>query len=189
MQIDLEDLGKLEPLFHQLVGGYHLSTDDFSLYHELQDHETEYEQLFVALGYTLAADRRGFYYLLSKSDPPMNATTRKMALILFLLVEHLADEGRDPLSSICKEQHNASEIAAALWAKEPALLKEGGLASAETVEKCFVNNFESLGFARVQGDTVTFSPPIHRFLDICIELGRSDADSPEQTTATDEGEE
>ncbi len=178
MQIELESLPKLKPIFHQLLGGYHLSTDDFDLYHDMQDHETEYDCLFAALGYELKSDQRGFYYLLPENDPVMNATTRKMALLVFLLVEYFADEGRDPVAMITTGTHEVPVLAAALWENGGDLLAEGGLGSEDAVEKCFANSFTSLGFAQADGNVMRFRPPIARFLDVCMEFGRSDTDTP-----------
>lgn len=188
MQIELDSLPKLKSVFHQLLSGRHLATDDFDLYHDMQDHETEYECLFAALGYQLRSDQRGFYYMLPESDPVMNVTTRKMSLLVFLLVEHFADEGRDPVTAVTKGEHDLPALAAALWEKDRQLLSEGGLASADAVEKCFASSFVSLGFARIDGNMLRFRPPIARFLDICMELGRSDSPGPEQRAGNTTGE-
>ncbi len=174
MKIDLEDLPRLKDVFYSLLGGRHLSSDDFDLYHDLQEHEVEYEQLFDALGYRLHADRRGFYYLLGDSEPAMNQTTRKMALIMFVLVELMADEGRDPVSVVRQDAMDVGAIAGRLWQKEQQMFVDGGLPSVDAIEKCLVNSFCSLGFARTEGSMIRFSPPIERFLDLCMEFGRRD---------------
>ncbi len=156
-----------------LSSGYHLSKDDFDLYHDLQNHETEYESLFEALGYKLKSDHRGFYYFLPPgAQPALNKTTRKMALIIFLMVEHLADDGRDPLSEVRDGEYELGKLAASLWEKDPDLLREGGLSSEEEVTNCLSKSFTKLGFAHAEGTMFRFRTPVVRFLDLCMELGR-----------------
>ncbi len=186
MQIDLENLPKLKRVFQELLRGYHLSNEDFELYHDIQDHESEYASLLAALGYKLASDQRGFYYLLPENEQDvLNTTTRKMALVIFLLVEYLADKGRDPRSEITQGHHEVPETANALWETYSDLLAEAGFATQDAVEKCLQNNFTSLGFAQIQGNMLRFRPPIQRFLDICMELGRGEDNEPESIDGED----
>jgi len=186
MRIELEDLPKLQELFQTLVSGYHLSYEDFGLYHELQEKESPYDALFSALGYSLKADQRGFYYLVPEANPQLvlNATTQKMALLIFVLAEMLADEGRDPLTTITRGDFDVREISCRMFERSTDVLEEGGLDSAEAVEKCFLTSFRRLGFATVNGDVLRFRPPVSRFLDICLELGREKIEIGEESPET-----
>jgi len=180
MRIELEDLPQLKQIFQLLLPGHHLSNEDFGLYHELQDHEAEYESLLAALGYQLKTDHRGFYYLVPEDGQlTMTAVTQKMALLVFLLTEHVADEGRDPYTAITSEPHDIPEIAAALFEKYPDMLREGGFDDADTVAKYFLTTFRRLGFATVNGNMLHFRPPVCRFLDVCIQLGQGETADPE----------
>ncbi|OGV73267.1 MAG: hypothetical protein A3K19_14390 [Lentisphaerae bacterium RIFOXYB12_FULL_65_16] len=173
MKIELEDLPKLKELFQTLQSGYHLSNEDFGLYHELQDKEGYYEALFRELGYTLKADQRGYYYFLPEPQVAMNVTTRRMALLVFVLIEYLADEGMDPYTGIARGNFSMTQITSGLFSKHADILRDGGLDSPESIEKSILNNFVGLGFATVNGDELRFRPPVNRFLDVCLELGRA----------------
>jgi len=171
--VELDRLPHLKEVFQALQRGCHISNEDFGLYHELQDNEPAYQNLLAALGYTLVADRRGFYYLIPEDGvQAINATTQKMALIVFVLVDVLADRGRDPAHTLAKGSLDIKEMATAMWERHGELLKEGGLPGAEAVEKYFVTAFRRHGFATVNGDVLRFRAPIHRFLDVCAELGQ-----------------
>jgi len=87
------------------------------------------------------------------------------------MAEQLADDGKDPYATIVKGTLDLGQTAAGLYEKNADLLAEGGLDSAEAIEKCFLNNFVGLGFATVNGDVLRFRPPVNRFLDVCLELG------------------
>ena len=175
MIIELETLKHLRDVFQTLSKGYHLSNEDFGLYHELQDHEAVYEELFAALGYTLHVDRRGFCYMTPEDENlVMNVTTRKMALLLFLVVEYLADSGRDPLTAITRGSLDLPELTEGLVAKAPEMLKEAGMGTVDAVAKVFATTFTRFGFAAVNGNIIRFRPPVHRFLDVCIEFGVDD---------------
>ncbi|MBE1043361.1 chromosome partitioning protein, partial [Escherichia coli] len=50
-------------------------------------------------GFELVCDTRGFYYFVPEQvGAQVNKTAQRLALFTFILVEHLADQGRDPLS-------------------------------------------------------------------------------------------
>ena len=124
MRIELEDLPKLREMFQALQSGYHLSNEDFGLYHELQDKEGYYDALFRELGYSLKADQRGYYYFLPESQAAMNVTTRRMALLVFVLIEYLADEGVDPYATLARGTFSMSQITGGLFAKHADILRE-----------------------------------------------------------------
>jgi hypothetical protein len=188
MRIELEDLPQLREVFQTLVSGYHLSYEDFGLYNELQEKEAQYEALFMALGYTLKADQRGFYYLVPESQVVMNTTTQKMALLVFVLTEMLADQGLDPFTAVMRGSHKTADISRELFTKDAELLTECGLDSVEAVERCFLTSFQRLGFASVNGDVLRFRPPVGRFLDACMELGRGDQGEDEADMEEVDGE-
>lgn len=174
VRINLAKLPHLGDVFQAFLRGRHISNEDFGLYHEVQDHETAYEALLAALGYELIADRRGYYYLIPRDGAmTMNATTQKMALAVFVLIDLLADLGRDPVHVLTRGSLEIGEIAAAMDERCGELLREGGIPGADGVAKLFSTVFRRLGFATINGNTLRFRPPIHRFLDVCEEVGRS----------------
>ena len=170
MQIELDNLQRLQDIFQKLLSGYHLSSDDFGLYHELQDNESDYEQLFSALGYNLQSDSRGYYYFLPETQF-LSRPTQTMALIIFVLIEWLADQGKDPVATISKSSLDLPQLCQGLFEKHAHMLKEGGVHSIDDLEKSFNNYFVKYGFAVISGAMLRFRPPVHRFLDICAEVG------------------
>src|SRR5690606_41603832 len=65
----------------------------------LSSMQDQYRARFRALGFALVCGPRGFYYFVPEQvAPQVNKTAQRLALFTFILVEHLADQGRDPLS-------------------------------------------------------------------------------------------
>jgi hypothetical protein len=95
MTIDLKQLPQLQPLFKLLSSGAHLNRlQDSELWVELENHQSQYETLFTALGFSLVLDGRGYAYF--KTDQASTYTgklTRRLALLLMLLFEYQADQG------------------------------------------------------------------------------------------------
>lgn len=99
MHLDLSELTQLAPIFRELFKGYHISHRDPELYTQLSSHQDQYRGLFRAMGFELVCDTRGFYYFVPEQvGAQVNKTAQRLALFTFILVEHLADQGRDPLS-------------------------------------------------------------------------------------------
>ncbi len=99
MHLDLSELSQLAPIFRELFKGYHVSRRDPELYAQLSNFQDQYRTLFKALGFELVCDTRGFYYFVPDlAAAAVNKTAQRLALFTFILVEHLADQGRDPIS-------------------------------------------------------------------------------------------
>ena len=99
MNIDLKEMTQLAAAFRDLFKGYHISRSEPECYAQLSSMQDQYRALFRALGFELVCDPRGFYYFVPEQvAPQVNKTAQRLALFTFILVEHLADQGRDPLS-------------------------------------------------------------------------------------------
>ncbi|EPN59645.1 hypothetical protein A245_17328, partial [Pseudomonas syringae pv. actinidiae ICMP 19096] len=99
MHLDLSEMSQLAPIFRELFKGYHISRRDPELYAQLSNCQDQYRTLFKALGYELVCDTRGFYYFVPElAAAQVNKTAQRLALFTFILVEHLADQGRDPMA-------------------------------------------------------------------------------------------
>jgi len=99
MNIDLKELTQLAPIFRELFKGYHISRAAPELYTQLSNQQDAYRALFKSLGFDLVCDSRGFYYFVPEQmGAQVNKTAQRLALFTFILVEHLADQGRDPLA-------------------------------------------------------------------------------------------
>ena len=99
MHLDLSELSQLAPIFRELFKGYHVSRRDPELYAQLSNFQDQYRALFKALGFELVCDTRGFYYFVpDTATAQVNKTAQRLALFTFIIVEHLADQGRDPIA-------------------------------------------------------------------------------------------
>mgnify|MGYP007004361687 CR=1 FL=1 len=95
MNIDLKEMTQLAPIFRELFKGYHLSRSEPEPYAQLSNMQDQYRALFKALGFELVCDPRGFYYFVPEQmGAQVNKTAQRLALFTFILVEHLADQGR-----------------------------------------------------------------------------------------------
>lgn len=99
MHLDLSELSQLAPIFRELFKGFHVSRRDPELYAQLSNFQDQYRTLFKALGFELVCDTRGFYYFVpDMTAAQVNKTAQRLSLFTFILVEHLADQGRDPMA-------------------------------------------------------------------------------------------
>ena len=102
--INLDDLTHLQAINKKLTSGYHISEQDTLMWQELDQHIDAYRALFNALGHDLQHDSRGFYYFGSdESTPNMGKISRAIALTIYILIEHYANTGKDPMRALFDE--------------------------------------------------------------------------------------
>ena len=168
MNIDLKELTQLAPIFRELFKGYHISRSNPELYSQLASQQDQYRGLFKALGYELTCDSRGFYYFLPEQmGAQVNKTAQRLALFTFILVEHLADQGRDPLSVLDGGSIGRDELPA-LLDKYRDLFLQAEVTTHEELEDKVIRRLSQLGFAEDSNGVYRFLPPMHRFLDVCL---------------------
>lgn len=168
MNIDLKELSQLAPIFRELFKGYHISQRDTELYAQLTNNQDQYRTLFAALGFELVCDRRGFYYFVPEQmGAQVNKTAQRLALFTFILVEHLADQGRDPLAVLDGGSLGRDELPP-LLDKYRDLFLQAEVTSQEELEEKVMRRLTQLGFAREDNGAYRFLPPMHRFLDVCL---------------------
>lgn len=197
MNIDLSALTQLAPIFRELFKGYHLSHRDAEAYRQLSDQQDAYRALFRALGFELVCDSRGFYYFVPEQmGAQVNKTAQRLALFTFMLVEHLADQGRDPLSVLDGGSLGRDELPP-LLEKYRELLLQAEVQSQEELEEKILRRLVQLGFAADEQGSYRFLPPMHRFLDACLAVQQdrdlaaslhSDLPLPAPVLAADDGE-
>lgn len=197
MNIDLSELTQLAPIFRELFKGYHLSRRDAEAYRQLTDLQDAYRALFRALGFELVCDSRGFYYFVPEQmGAQVNKTAQRLALFTFMLVEHLADQGRDPLTVLDGGSLGRDELPP-LLEKYRELLLQAEVQSQEELEEKILRRLVQLGFAADEQGSYRFLPPMHRFLDVCLAVQQdrdlaaslhSDLPLPAPVLATDDGE-
>ncbi|MDO9625410.1 MAG: Mks condensin complex protein MksE [Pseudomonas sp.] len=170
MNIDLKELTQLAPIFRELFKGYHVSRRDPELYAQLSNQQDQYRALFKALGYELVCDSRGFYYFVPEQmGAQVNKTAQRLALFTFILVEHLADQGRDPLAVLDGGSLGRDELPT-LLEKYRDLFLQAEVTSVEELEEKVMRRLNQLGFASEENGIYRFLAPMHRFLDVCLSV-------------------
>ena len=170
MNIDLKELTQLAPIFRELFKGYHISRSNLELYTQLAGQQDQYRGLFKALGYELTCDSRGFYYFVPEQmGAQVNKTAQRLALFTFILVEHLADQGRDPLAVLDGGSLGRDELPA-LLEKYRDLFLQAEVTTVEELEEKVMRRLTQLGFASEDNGIYRFLAPMHRFLDVCLSV-------------------
>ena len=168
MHLDLSQLTQLTPIFRELFKGYHISQRDAELYSQLSNLQDAYRALFRAMGFELVCDSRGFYYFVPEQmGAQVNKTAQRLALLTFILVEHLADQGRDPLAVLDGGTLGRDELPA-LLDKYRDLFVQAEVQTQEDLEEKVMRRLSQLGFAQEDNGIYRFLPPMHRFLDVCL---------------------
>ncbi|CDF86230.1 hypothetical protein PKB_4910 [Pseudomonas knackmussii B13] len=170
MQINLTELTQLGPIFRELFKGFHISRRDPELYSQLSNQQDQYRTLFRSLGFELVCDTRGFYYFVPEQiGAQVNKTAQRLALFTFILVEHLADQGRDPLAVLDGGSIGRDELPP-LLEKYRDLFLQAEVTTQEELEEKVMRRLTQLGFAAEDNGVYRFLPPIHRFLDVCLSV-------------------
>ena len=170
MNIDLSELTLLPTIFRELFKGYHISRRDPELYSQLSNLQDPYRALFKSLGFELVCDSRGFYYFVPEQmGAQVNKTAQRLALFCFILIEHLADQGRDPLTVLDGGSVGRDELAP-LLEKYKDLFLQAEVSSQEELEEKILRRLTQLGFAGEDNGTYRFLAPMHRFLDVCLSV-------------------
>ena len=170
MTIDLNELSQLAPIFRELFKGYHVSHRDAELYSQLSNQQDQYRALFKALGFELVCDTRGFYYFVPEQmGAQVNKTAQRLALFTFIIVEHLADQGRDPLAVLDGGSLGRDELPP-LLEKYRDLFLQAEVQTQDELEEKVMRRLTQLGFASEDNGIYRFLPPMHRFLDVCLSV-------------------
>ena len=170
MTIDLNELSLLAPIFRELFKGYHVSRRDAELYSQLSNQQDQYRTLYKANGFDLVCDTRGFYYFVPEQmGAQVNKTAQRLALFTFIIVEHLADQGRDPLAVLDGGSLGRDELPP-LLEKYRDLFLQAEVQTQDELEEKVMRRLTQLGFASEDNGIYRFLPPMHRFLDVCLSV-------------------
>ncbi len=170
MHLDLSEMSQLAPIFRELYKGYHISRRDPELYAQLSNAQDQYRTLFKALGFELICDTRGFYYFVpDMAAAQVNKTAQRLALFTFILVEHLADQGRDPVAVLDGGSLGRDELPS-LLEKYRDLFLQAEVQAQDELEEKILRRMTQLGFAAEEVGVYRFLPPMHRFLDVCLSV-------------------
>jgi chromosome condensin MukBEF MukE localization factor len=184
---DLAELPYLEQIFDDLRRGKHLAEGDGPHVHALRENVEAYARLFDALGFTLVQHPRGFFYF--SADPSSTVTDQagRMAVFTFILVESLADQGKQVEETLMTHTFNVDELPHLSTDRFVTYMRDVGVISVDDIRQV-LKNMRRLGFAELVGDDLfRFRTPAYRFLDLCSELAAEQGESaPDEPTSEDE---
>lgn len=164
-QIDLSALSLLSTINKKLVSGYHVSEQDTTLWQQLDQEYPQYEALFSALGYQLIHDARGFYYLLADdSTPSMGKISRAFALTIYVLVEHYANQGKDPLAALFDNMIDL-QLMQTLVIQNKHLFDQLEIFSGSELRKEVFNRMTRFGVAKETDTGYQIGAAAYRYLD------------------------
>lgn len=169
------DLPHMAEVFEALRRGKHVSMKDGDIFHALKKHESVYEQLFSKLGFTLVHHARDFFYFLDRSN--FTDLSSKIAVFMFILVEHLADQGDTVEDTVMTRRFGYKELPHLHGERYQTYMHEAGVATPEDLA-AIVRTMERFGFTRrTDSETFCFDVPIYRFLDLCMDMARQASES------------
>ena len=184
---DSADLPELKRIFDDLRRGKHLAEGDGPHVHALRENAEAYTRLFDALGFALVQHPRGFFYF--AADPSSNVTDQagRMAVFTFILVESLADQGKQVEETLMTHIFNVNELPHLATDRFVAYMRDVGVTSLDDIRQV-LKNMRRLGFAQMVGDDLfRFRTPAYRFLDLCSELA-AEHEETAQDNAPDDAE-
>ena len=169
-QINLDELTHLQVINKKLVTGYHISEQDTLMWQELDQHIEQYSALFGSLGHELKHDSRGFYYLASdESTPNMGKISRAIALTVYILIEHFANTGKDPMRALFDEV-NDLELMQTLVQMNKHLFDQLEIFSGSDLRKDVYLRMIRLGLAREVEGGFMLQAPVYRYIDALMEV-------------------
>lgn len=173
MNIDLQQLPKLQILFKYLHSGSHLNRlQETELWVDLETNLPIYEALFAALGFTLIFDARGFAYFKSDSASAYTGKlTRRLALLLMLLFEYQADQGRHLFQF--QQWRIDMPFIEKLYRHYHAIFEAEEIANPQML-KDVLDSAARVGFLVFENGAFRLLPAVHRYLDLFEELAQAE---------------
>lgn len=179
-------LPHLREIFDLLRRGRHIAEADADVYWALKDNLDKYVAFFDQLGFTLTAHGRGFYYF--HEPVTFSDRSRRMAVFMFVLIEHLADHGESIEDTLLSHTFRVEDLPHFTSDRYRGYMKEAGIADSADLLNV-LRGMELLGFVRREDDSaLRFLRPIYRFLDLCLEMltdGEPDDAPPSRDPSSD----
>ncbi len=168
--IDLSQLSLLKAINKKLVSGYHISEQDRELWQQLDQQIEQYAALFAALGYELVQDARGFVYLYADdATPSMGKTSRSFALTIYILIEHFANQGNDPINALFDQDIDLS-LMQSLVQHNKHLFDQLEIFSGSDLRKDVFMRMVRLGVAKATEQGFLLQAPAYRYIDALLEI-------------------
>jgi hypothetical protein len=165
-------LPHLREIFDLLRRGRHICEADAEYYWALKDLFEKYASFFDQLGFSLVAHGRGFYSF--HEVVTFSGRSRRMAVFMFILVEHLADRGDSIEETLLSRLFRIDELPHFHSDRYRGYMKEADIAGDSELANV-LRGMELLGFLKREDDgSFRFQRPVYRFLDLCLEILNDD---------------
>lgn len=163
------DLPRLQEIFEELRQGKHICQADGDIYFQISERHNDFTALFRQLGFELKKHRRGFYYF-HHSSSNMSTQAEKIAVFMFMLIEHLADQGDNIEDALMNRQFAYSDLPHLSTDRYRAIMHQLEIIDEEDLHDV-LKNMARIGVVDCINDSVfAFRSPVYRFLDICQEI-------------------
>lgn len=171
-----ETLPYASDIYSKLRRGVHISAnykDFYPLYRELEAYQDAYQVLFSLLGYQLKHEPQGFYYFAYSQNSSQTglSQTKKAALLIYALIEYLADNNQEPLHVIY-EQEIEQSLLLDVFEHNRDIFSQADIESEDELQKV-LRWLELRGFCQFFADKkLRFMPPVDRFLTACEQFSQ-----------------
>lgn len=167
-------------IYTRLREGTHLSADSpdqFALFKELETHRESYTHLFALLGYELVYHPDGFFYFVYPDSVTGQSlsTSRKVALLIYTLIDFLQDNNYDPAATITSETIELRMIDDTRRHYSD-LYEQADLGTLNAITN-LLDWMARRGFCQVVSDDhIRFLKPISRFLEAAEQVAENGAE-------------
>jgi len=173
----------IKEIYKKLSHGYHFCIDDnkdeySGIYSELVNNLAYYKTLFETLGYTLSDGSAGIYFFESaKAGSTTTRQTRELTLFLSILYDHLADEGKDPITAILEIRFDITDLPHLTKDQYKRLMTNVGVEDSKDLNR-IIKRFQKYGFLTIEDDTILFKQAVSRFTKMFAEYNESEKGEP-----------
>lgn len=172
----------LREIFEKLKNGYHISSEDDTVYPVLNDHPDDYADYFAALGFTLKKHEHDFYYFEPEAEDKNSPRLAKIAVFSFILIDHIANRGLPVEPTIFGDSFTLRGLPHFSLDSYRARLEQVGVMDFGDLRDV-VNHLKNVGWAKwVADDEFRFLRPFHRMLFKCLELAEQSGQKASETS-------
>ena len=171
------DLPDVREVFKLLRSGRNVAMEDGRPFRALAGNETEFRELFSALGFDLIRHPRDFFYF--KADSRYSPTGAKVAVFFFILVEWIADRGEAVEETVFNQSFALSDLPHLIRDRYRAYMAEAGVDGEDGLQNV-LRSMVRMGFLRMEdGSAIRFRTPAYRLMDLCTDVLRESGEGPE----------
>lgn len=179
----MNQLPHLAEIFDGLRRGWHFVPEESEASAALAANFAEYAELFAALGFTLVRHERDFFYLDPADRDQAEGSAGKIAAVAFILVDHLANEGRAIEQSILNDSFLFGQLPHLTRDSYAALLRQVEVHDVSDLRQVF-KAMQRFGWAEMnEAEEVRFRRPFCRVFTQCLVLAEQAAGRKEAVDA------